>query len=164
MKLRILWLALTFFILEAVVLPTFLFNWGLNLGALLILTLAFFDKHFEQKLGLAVAIALWFDLWSGAVFGTFSLSVFLVLLLMHWAKKSFLFSENNFLSWVWIFVFYQLFLFLFSLFQKNSSHFSFLSSFVHNLINPVAVIYNFAAVIAVAQIYKFYVQKRVSRF
>lgn len=90
-----------------------IFNWQLraNLLAMFVLTVAFLDRHFEDKLGWAVLLLLVLEFKTGGSWGLFPLALLLTLLFTSGISKVLTWPVNNlWLSAGWIFMWYYFFM------------------------------------------------------
>src|SRR3989338_3805774 len=115
MRLRFfLFFALALFFVEFFLLPLLGLNLKTNLFAIFVLTAIFLDSLNFKIFSYAFLFVVFIDFWSGAVFGSFSFAIFLTASAIFFVKKFLLPSgQKSFLSFLAIFLFYQLYLFLF---------------------------------------------------
>lgn len=174
-NINFIWLAAAVFLVE--ILISVIFSAGLNfsLGAVLVLSALFLKSQFAEKPLWAMTPVLWFDIWSGAVFGAFMLSIFIILVLMHFVKKSFLISGFGPMSFLWIFLFYCVFLVLFPAADFILSRLvgpQFVGAarevwswaLISRALNPASLASSFLGIVFIALVLNFYVPKRISNF
>ena len=105
---------LAIFLVEFFLLPFLGLDLKTNLFAVFVLFIIFLDSLNFKTFSYAAIFVVFFDFWSGAVFGSFSFAVFLTVSVIFFVKKFILPSgQKSLLSFLGIFIFYQLYLFLF---------------------------------------------------
>ena len=112
-KFFLIYISAIFFV-EFFLLPLFGLSFKINLFAVFVLVLVFLDDNVFKPFFYIMPFVIFFDFWSGGVFGSFSFAIFFVMLAIFFAKKFFLASgQKKLLSFFLIFLFYQLYSLLF---------------------------------------------------
>lgn len=174
-NINFVWLAAGVFLVEVLISVIFSAGLDFSLRAVLVLSALFLKSQFVEKPLWVMMPVLWFDIWSGAVFGAFMLSIFIILILIHFVKKSFLISDFGPMSFVWIFFFYCVLLVLFPAINYVLSRVvgtQFIDTarevwswaLISRALNPASLASSFLGIIFIALILNFYVPKKISNF
>ncbi len=132
MKTRVfLFIALILFFSKFLFLPVLGWHTAIDFFAVFILTLAVADRSFKAKFLLTFAVVIFFDIFSGGVFGSLSLALGGSILLVFSAKKFLLASEQNyFLSFLVILLCYQFYILVLFRLERLNWTFNFFNLFI----------------------------------
>ncbi len=126
-----LFFTLVLFFLKFLLLPILNWHTAVDFFAVFILALALADRSFKEKVFSVFAVIIFFDIFSGSIFGSVSIALILAILLIFLVQKFLLASEQNyFFSFLIIFFCYHIYIFTLSKLEQLSQIFNFYNFFI----------------------------------